>query len=67
MYAIRHRRPDAFVDITQGNNSFGPFTNSDGRTYTVLGYSAAPGYDLASGIGTIDAEALLRGILEAGH
>jgi subtilase family serine protease len=33
------------VDITSGNNSFGGVT----------GYSATPGYDLASGWGTIDA------------
>lgn len=46
--------PD-FVDITVGNNSFGPFTNSAGDTFTVTGYSAGPGYDLASGLGTIDA------------
>lgn len=43
------------VDITIGNNSFGPFTNGDGDTYTVVGYNAMRGYDLASGLGTIDA------------
>lgn len=43
------------VDVTQGNNTFGPFTNSDGKTYTVVGYNAGPGYDLASGNGTVDA------------
>jgi hypothetical protein len=43
------------VDVTQGNNTFGPFTNSDGNTYTVQGFDAGPGYDLASGVGTIDA------------
>jgi subtilase family serine protease len=43
------------VDVTQGNNTFGPFTNSDGTTHTVQGFNAGPGYDLASGNGTIDA------------
>jgi subtilase family serine protease len=43
------------VDVTKGNNTFGPFTNSDGKTYTVQGYNAGKGYDLASGNGTIDA------------
>jgi subtilase family serine protease len=43
------------VDVTQGNNTFGPFTNSDGKTYTVVGFNAGRGYDLASGLGTIDA------------
>ena len=37
--------PTGLVDVTAGNNSFGGVT----------GYSAAPGYDLASGWGTIDA------------
>jgi subtilase family serine protease len=43
------------VDVTQGDNSFGPFTNTDGNTYSVVGYPALPGYDLASGLGTLDA------------
>jgi subtilase family serine protease len=43
------------VDVTQGNNTFGPFTNSDGTTHTVVGYDAGPGYDLASGNGTVNA------------
>jgi subtilase family serine protease len=52
----------ALVDVTQGNNTFGPFTNSDGKTYTVQGYSAGPGYDLASGLGTIDANKFVRAL-----
>jgi subtilase family serine protease len=52
----------AIVDITQGNNTFGPFTNSDGNTYTVGGYSAGRGYDLASGLGTLDANAFVRAL-----
>ena len=43
------------VDVTQGNNTFGPFTNSDGTTHTVVGFDAGPGYDLASGNGTVNA------------
>jgi len=43
------------VDVTQGNNTFGPFTNGDGTTHTVQGFTAGAGYDLASGNGTIDA------------
>jgi len=57
----------SFVDITQGNNTFGPFTNSDGNTYTVIGYDAAPGYDLASGLGTLDAARLVRALVEGGE
>jgi subtilase family serine protease len=54
-----YRLKQGIVDITQGNNTFGPFTNTDGKTYTVTGYSAGPGYDLASGLGTIDAAAFV--------
>jgi subtilase family serine protease len=46
---------DGLVDVTSGNNTFGPFTNSDGKTYTVVGFDATRGYDLASGLGTINA------------
>jgi subtilase family serine protease len=42
------------TDVTSGNNGIGPFTNSDGKTYDVPGFSAGPGYDLASGLGTVD-------------
>jgi subtilase family serine protease len=56
IYALAHLRNLAgVVDVTQGNNTFGPFTNSDGTTHTVVGFDAGPGYDLASGNGTVDA------------
>lgn len=50
-----HGGATGLVDVTQGDTTFGPFTNSDGNTYTVQGTAAGPGYDLASGVGTIDA------------
>ena len=55
-----HKRD--LVDVTQGNNSFGPFTNSDGQSHTVVGFDAGPGYDLASGLGTVDATAFVRAL-----
>ena len=54
----------SLVDVTRGNNTFGPFTNSDGNTYTVIGYDAGPGYDLASGLGTLDAAKFVRALAE---
>lgn len=39
------------TDITAGNNTV-TFTNSNNVTYTVPGWNAVPGYDLASGLGT---------------
>ncbi len=53
------------VDVTSGNNTFGPFTNSDGKTYTVVGFNALHGYDLASGLGTVDAARFVPAL--AGH
>jgi subtilase family serine protease len=41
------------VDVTEGNNDIGPFTNRDNITYHVPGFDATPGYDLASGLGTV--------------
>jgi subtilase family serine protease len=56
LYLLSHARNlTGEVDVTQGNNTFGPFTNSDGTTHTVVGFDAGPGYDLASGNGTVDA------------
>jgi subtilase family serine protease len=61
LYELRGR---AIVDITQGNNTFGPFQNSDLNFYTVQGYNAGPGYDLASGLGTIDGARFVRALAE---
>jgi subtilase family serine protease len=61
LYELKSR---GIVDITQGNNTFGPFQNTDGITYTVQGYSAGPGYDLATGLGTIDGAKLVRALAD---
>jgi len=47
--------PGVYHDITKGNNKV-PDTNGQ---YTV-GYDAGPGYDLASGLGSFDANALVN-------
>jgi subtilase family serine protease len=57
---------DGLVDVTQGNNTFGPFTNLDGITYTVQGFNAAPGYDLASGLGTLNAARFVPALAQSG-
>ncbi len=64
LYDLYQDNRQSFVDITQGNNTFGPFTNSDGHTYTVQGYTAGPGYDLASGLGTLDATKLVNALAQ---
>src|ERR1700674_540027 len=57
---------DGLVDVTQGNNTFGPFTNSDGITYTVQGFNAGTGYDLASGLGTLNAAKFVPALARSG-
>jgi subtilase family serine protease len=53
LYALSSSRAPGIVDVTSGNNTV-TFTQ-DGKKHTVVGFDAQPGYDLASGVGTIDA------------
>lgn len=53
LYQIAARHEPGVVDVQAGNNTQS-FTQ-EGTHYTVPGFAAAPGYDLASGVGTIDA------------
>ena len=39
--------------------------NSDGQTYHVPGFAAGPGYDLATGLGTLDAAAFVPALARA--
>jgi subtilase family serine protease len=47
-------------DITIGNNTV-TFTQN-GHTYTVPGFDAVPGYDMASGLGTVNAAKLVSAL-----
>lgn len=53
LYLLAAVHAPGIVDVTRGNNTVS-FVQ-DGRRVTVRGYAARPGYDLASGVGTIDA------------
>jgi len=53
LYALSAEHAPGLVDVTKGNNTVS-FTQN-GTLYTVQGYSARPGYDLASGVGTVNA------------
>jgi subtilase family serine protease len=53
IYQIEAKHEAGLVDITKGNNSQ-TFLNGSKR-YKVRGFSARPGYDLVSGVGTVDA------------
>ena len=59
LYAMAAQRNPGIVDITLGNNTVS-FTQ--GGLQTVTGFAAAPGYDLASGLGTVDAPAFVAAL-----
>jgi subtilase family serine protease len=48
---------DGLVDVTSGNNTFGG----------VEGFTAGPGYDLASGLGTVDAAQFVPALASLSH
>jgi subtilase family serine protease len=53
IYTMEARHDPGIVDVTKGNNS--QTFSQDGKRYTVRGFSARKGYDLASGVGTVNA------------
>jgi subtilase family serine protease len=53
LYQLAARHKPGIVDVTRGNNTVS-FTQ-DGREQTVTGFPARPGYDLATGLGTVNA------------
>jgi subtilase family serine protease len=53
LYRIAARHEAGVVDVRAGNNT--QTFEQGGTQYTVPGFAAGPGYDLASGVGTIDA------------
>jgi len=67
LYKLAAQQPTAFHDVTSGTNAMpcqrgSPNCNVSisGDAYGVLsGYNAGPGYDLATGLGTVDANNLV--------
>jgi subtilase family serine protease len=62
LYDLAEHHARGIVDITSGDNTV-TFTQN-GQTYTVQGFQAVAGYDMASGLGTVDAAKLVS---ELGH
>jgi hypothetical protein len=52
LYALSAEHAPGIVDVTSGNNSVSFLQPT---LITVKGYAAGPGYDLASGVGTVNA------------
>jgi subtilase family serine protease len=53
LYALSAEQAPGIVDIGRGDNTVSYIENAKVRT--IEGFGAAPGYDLASGVGTVDA------------
>ncbi len=54
LYRLAQSNPSAFHDITSGNNNVNCVVGSPNCSNGTLGYSAGPGYDLCTGLGSID-------------
>ena len=56
LYVLAQSAPAAFHDITTGNNKVNPCEpRASACAPGSIGYDAAPGYDLATGLGSVDA------------
>jgi hypothetical protein len=63
MYKLSARQAPGISDVTTGNNTV---SFHSGKTLvTVPGQAARPGYDLASGVGTVDAARFVPELVEA--
>ncbi len=60
LYALLAKHAPGLVDVTSGNNTVSFFQGTPGKLFTVKGYSTRPGYDLVTGVGTINAPALVH-------
>jgi len=59
LYRLHGSAPNAFHDITTGNNIVPCKTGSTGCTAGSYGYSAGVGYDMVTGLGSVDANNLI--------
>ena len=58
LYRLEAQHARGLVDVVKGNNTVS--FHQGGKLHTVHGFRAAPGYDLASGIGTVNAPLFVR-------
>jgi subtilase family serine protease len=63
LYALSAAKAPGLVDVTTGYNGVS-FIQSN-QLYTVPGYRAGPGYDLASGVGTVNAALFVPELAQA--
>jgi subtilase family serine protease len=65
LYRLQARHAPGIVDVTRGSNTVA-FHAKSGATVTVRGYRARRGYDLTTGVGTIDAARFVPELARAG-
>ncbi len=63
LYSMAASNAAGFVDVTAGTNTV--TVRQNGARHTVKGWDAVHGYDLASGLGTIDGAAFVRELVAA--
>jgi len=67
LYALAARHAPGLVDVTSGNNTVAFAQGNPAQNFTVHGYSAKRGYDLASGVGTINASLFVPELAGRSH
>ena len=55
---------NGIVDVTSGNNTFVELNEEGEPVLTIKGYEAKPGYDMASGLGTVDGFSFAHALAE---
>ena len=55
LYRVAQNRADAFHDVTNGDNIVPCAAATPNCSNATLGYTAGPGYDLTTGLGSVDA------------
>ncbi|HEX4094285.1 MAG TPA: S53 family peptidase [Trebonia sp.] len=55
LYKLLAGHAAGLVDVTSGNNSVSFYQGTATKPYTVTGYKAVKGYDLVTGVGTVNA------------
>jgi subtilase family serine protease len=61
LYSL-HGGGSGIVDVTRGDNSFTQLDDNGDPEFTVPGFQAVRGYDMASGLGTVDAEKFTKSL-----
>ena len=64
LYQLLGKRNSGIVDVTGGNNTVS-FRGLNGAINTVVGYNATKGFDLVTGVGTLNASAFVPALVKA--